>query len=786
MAPAVEPADSLLLRLYALYELPDAGGEDGAAYLGLQHLGVASYGSQQTQALVRALRQAPGGALGACRLELAGRPVANLAGGSVAEWFDWAALAALAAQGVLCAGCIEILSAWQPVIERYGADGVWLGTDPETDCLSVLDDLARCETCGPRYTMRIRLDKHAALTAHLSGFPASALKQVSGLVWYSPQTMQRALGDFRGFLRAIAAAAEGPVALFFYVPGEEAAGDFFSITALRAAQLPAAAAADCRALRRRSRSESRPDTGDTYHLSPALLLRQARGFPATLSQPPFTQGPFRSLLLYTILAWLADHTHFEAGVTHFVLPAAGEGTQELLLDIGLDDVRLGGASVFGDPADWRALCCQLTSDIDRSAGRRAMRKLWNAALVTCMRPDVAAAGFFAVVAAARQEFIRLERQPLAAGDVEPDLTLSIFQDETRDGVELQFALHAPKLNYFHKDMGGVSLNTLLPGGGTGHIYNDLSEMARSNLDKVLEPSTENPGMQSPNLRKLLARSHDLWRKLIPEALKTAYAQVMRGKTLTVMIASDDPSFPWEMLKPYGDLSGGAAAAAAGEDLWWALQFDLARWLAGYLPPAAELSMSKVCCVATEAALPAVAQEVEYFRRPGISLYEPKSLNELFDALSSDTYDVIHFACHGHFAEEQPDSSLLQLPDGSLLEPEDLDIAAIGPKFRSSRPLVFLNSCQSGRDGWTFSGLGGWAHKFIDLGCGAFIGCGWEVADVLAAGFATSFYEAFEGGMPLGAAVRSARQKIRRDNEANPTWLAYYLYGDPSCRLRASP
>ena len=33
-------------------------------------------------------------------------------------------------------------------------------------------------------------------------------------------------------------------------------------------------------------------------------------------------------------------------------------------------------------------------------------------------------------------------------------------------------------------------------------------------------------------------------------------------------------------------------------------------------------------------------------------------------------------------------------------------------------------------------------------------------------------------MPLGQAFHEARMAIKAADEANPTWLAYVLYGDP--------
>jgi CHAT domain-containing protein len=60
---------------------------------------------------------------------------------------------------------------------------------------------------------------------------------------------------------------------------------------------------------------------------------------------------------------------------------------------------------------------------------------------------------------------------------------------------------------------------------------------------------------------------------------------------------------------------------------------------------------------------------------------------------------------------------------------------------------------------------------------------WEVNDRLAARFSREFYNRLLGleghhPLPLGEALHQARMVIRQLDPANPTWLAYVLYGDP--------
>ena len=88
--------------------------------------------------------------------------------------------------------------------------------------------------------------------------------------------------------------------------------------------------------------------------------------------------------------------------------------------------------------------------------------------------------------------------------------------------------------------------------------------------------------------------------------------------------------------------------------------------------------------------------------------------------------VVHFACHGHFDQEQPGRSLVML-GGDSLRPDDVTGRYLA--FGQSRPLVFLNACDtgggaSGSRGWRAGrrpscGPRGWeAHRLhvADHGC----------------------------------------------------------------------
>jgi hypothetical protein len=158
------------------------------------------------------------------------------------------------------------------------------------------------------------------------------------------------------------------------------------------------------------------------------------------------------------------------------------------------------------------------------------------------------------------------------------------------------------------------------------------------------------------------------------------------------------------------------------------------------------------------------------------------VQEFLQLAQEGSAELIHFAAHGRFEADNADLSPLSFEDGALTPG-----ALSGQRVRGlvrARPLVFLNACHTARLAFTLTGLGGWAEKLVDqVGVSAFVGTLWEVNDLLAAEFAIRFYEELRAGATLGQACHRARLHIRDRQPANPTWLAYVLYGDPNSTVR---
>jgi hypothetical protein len=368
---------------------------------------------------------------------------------------------------------------------------------------------------------------------------------------------------------------------------------------------------------------------------------------------------------------------------------------------------------------------------------------------------------------------------LASADApRPDFVLRIALSADRR--QLSYTLHSPTglLGLVYQRMGSVRLesdprvfmeNTLL----------GLSQMARASKKKLTDAQF------AANQARLREIGWDLYEQLFTPALRRAYRAIRQLRQqqpeLSLLIVSDEPWIPWEMILPHED-------DLPDEDFLCA-QFRLTRWLDGRGLPE-DFSLHQARVVVPKSNLASVKAEQDFFSqelpklRPDIS-YGGAWLDmasQVTDALRAGDTQLFHFACHGDFDTTHPDESALKL-QGDSLRPSQI----VGPMrsgVAASRPLVFLNACHTGERGFSLTGMGGWAARFVRAGASAFVGSLWEVNDVLAAQFAIQFYSQLLTGHTLGDAFHTARAHIRALDEANPTWLAYTLYADPNGKVKS--
>jgi CHAT domain len=152
-----------------------------------------------------------------------------------------------------------------------------------------------------------------------------------------------------------------------------------------------------------------------------------------------------------------------------------------------------------------------------------------------------------------------------------------------------------------------------------------------------------------------------------------------------------------------------------------------------------------------------------------------------EAFEQGGFDLLHVIAHGAFGGMfTADGSALLMEDGDFRVAE-LSARIVGA-MRGASPLIFFNTCHSGRIGFSLTRLGSWGARLVELGCGGFVGALWPITDQAAFVFARSFYELMSEGLPISEVMLAARHRVRVCFPNDPTWLAYCCFADPWARI----
>lgn len=358
-------------------------------------------------------------------------------------------------------------------------------------------------------------------------------------------------------------------------------------------------------------------------------------------------------------------------------------------------------------------------------------------------------------------------------DTTPDLTILVSQDVADAKPSLSYELKAadPALDLNYTPFGPVVLE-LPPRALFDELYKDIERLARA------------PGDPERASRMLEGIATQLAIRLLPGPLRERLWR-LRGRVESVVIFSDEPWIPWELLA-LRDPTGKGPGELFGE------AFALTRWLRG-VQETVHLSLSELALVAPgDTGLPGVGAEaklVEALAREGRSVtrIRPRYV-ELTDALESGRFDAWHFCGHGLGNGIDPDGWPIVLEGNDELTARDL--SRLSPAFRERRPLVFLNSCHSGRTAEALTGIGGLAPACLRTqagpepaaAAGAFVGAYWSIPDDAARRFAECFYRELLADAPVGEAARRARRQLAEDLPGDPARAAYTVFAHPRARL----
>jgi hypothetical protein len=382
---------------------------------------------------------------------------------------------------------------------------------------------------------------------------------------------------------------------------------------------------------------------------------------------------------------------------------------------------------------------------------------------------------------------------MTPGTTPPDLIIKVFERRYagRAG-QLQFVVTSPlaelsDLPVLDGDFGTVDLKTDVTAWVESRLgaLNVLAHMADSTPDFVSG--------------SLAGVGYSLFEQLIPRELQDLF-WIIRGRNVrTILILSDEPHIPWELIKPFRD---NPETGEFEEGDFWGHSYALTRWLRGR-PPAQRFSFKRICALtaspkATSAPEAGVARDMvplassidshkvtswEFSTSlPLASEEELAVLRSLetggsrFQLLPARCRDILKAFAGSSLA----DASAVLMEDGAF-HAADLTPKMVGA-LRRSKPLIFFNSCQSGRLGFSLTRLGSWGAQFVHLGCGGFVGTLWPVTDRAASSFAQAFYQSMSEGRPIGEAMQGARQRVRECYPNDPTWLAYCCFADPQARI----
>ncbi|HVG22425.1 MAG TPA: CHAT domain-containing protein [Blastocatellia bacterium] len=369
-------------------------------------------------------------------------------------------------------------------------------------------------------------------------------------------------------------------------------------------------------------------------------------------------------------------------------------------------------------------------------------------------------------------------------DPPPDLEIRVSINPVKDGYKINYLLHSPNgaADYHHFQVRGPIINSS-PEKYQEYLINKLENLSQG---KDVSGSEISPADAEIDIDGV---GRALYRELFTGEMQNEY-RAFRNSVRTILLTSDEPYIPWEMIRPYDDDDRENVI----DDDFLCMRFKLTRWLAGKSGPQARIKVSRLACIEAhhppdEEALKYAKAEKQYITDfaaayPGLVDDSPglATKEELDKLLDEGGVSLYHFASHGNFNLDLPNESLIVLADGKAFRAGHLH----GPrqtKIARDRPLVFMNACRVGRQGLSLTRLGGWAAAWVETcRCGAFIGPMFGVNDWLAFEFARTFFNSLRDNLTVSEAAQEARLRVRKLSPHQMTWLGYMVYAHPNARL----
>lgn len=360
--------------------------------------------------------------------------------------------------------------------------------------------------------------------------------------------------------------------------------------------------------------------------------------------------------------------------------------------------------------------------------------------------------------------------------VKPLHQLRIFEQQNGQQISYLYELQSPDLDIlttYNSEPFATDRQKFVE-----HLYKQIETRWLSNLSDVEAFSAE-----------LRAFGGQLFTDLFPEALQRVLWE-HRDEIKSIMVISTEPFIPWEIvhLKEPGKTQLPKETRFLG-------QMGLVRWLheAGWPPERLRIRNGRARYIIPQYPdsryrLPEAEREFEFLQdKFKASAVEPqaKPVRQLLS--KPGNFDLLHFACHGVANQDNISNASLMLEgrmERNQYVPAYLSATTVEGysdlKAKDNRPIVVLNACQTGREGYSLTGIGGFAQAFLKGGAGAFLGTLWSVGDSPARTFTETFYSALLKGSNVSEATITARHEAMQAGDA--TWLAYAVYGHPYMKI----
>ncbi len=329
-------------------------------------------------------------------------------------------------------------------------------------------------------------------------------------------------------------------------------------------------------------------------------------------------------------------------------------------------------------------------------------------------------------------------------------------------------------------------------------YSKFSELSGERAELSPQNSDRSSTLSYSERANALLRGagRELYTKFAPQAFKNVFCQLTKNHSAnfkTIQIYSNDPKFPWELLRPVcADETG-----TVREHEFLGTEFAVGRWHLSVADEIAELppqilSVRKVIVIAPDyneaKALPSQQDEIATLRT--FSGYErlPGQLRLMKTLFQEFPEGMIYFTGHGIITSTRAkiNEYSIQLEDGQL---DLMTWRGMINKGNRNHPLFFFNACETGQTQRIANFIDGWAPAVLEAGASGYIGTLWPVPDKGAAEFGVNFSHTLaqrldEGSAPVAEILMETRRQFLKDGD--PTFLAYVYYGDACLKLRKAP